>query len=266
MVNFLGSSDNIPAIQFLQKYYNPSTIPGYSIPAAEHSVITTWGKLLECDAYKNILEKFNSGAVSIVADSWDVYHACKDLFGDWLLPLINKQYPRVVVIRPDSGDPKTVLLKCLEILGEKFGYAKNNFYEKVLPSHIRLMQGDGITRESLNDILDHIFTHGWAAENIFFGSGGGLLLQNCSRDTFGFAIKTSWAKINRTNHFVFKNPITDKRKNSKQGRLKLIKNTFGYSTCKEKDNYNSNLLEIVFLDGALMKRYTLEEIRDNATI
>ena len=31
--------------------------------------------------YKNILEKFNSGAVSIVADSWDVYHACKDLFG-----------------------------------------------------------------------------------------------------------------------------------------------------------------------------------------
>ena len=45
LVNFLGS-DNIPAIQFLQKYYNPSTIPGYSIPAAEHSVITTWGKLL----------------------------------------------------------------------------------------------------------------------------------------------------------------------------------------------------------------------------
>ena len=264
LVNFLGS-DNIPAIQFLQKYYNPSTIPGYSIPAAEHSVITTWGKLLECDAYKNILEKFNSGAVSIVADSWDVYHACKDLFGDWLLPLINTQYPRIVIIRPDSGDPKTVLLKCLEILGEKFGYAKNNFYEKVLPSNIRLMQGDGITRESLNDILDHIFTHGWAAENIFYGSGGGLL-QDCSRDTYGFAIKTSWAKINRTNHFVFKNPITDKGKNSKQGRLKLIKNTFGYSTCKEKDNYSSNLLEIVFLDGALMKRYTLEEIRDNAKI
>ena len=50
----------------------------------------------------------------------------------------------VVVIRPDSGDPATVVCKLLTILGEKFGSTTNSKGFKVLPPYIRILQGDGI--------------------------------------------------------------------------------------------------------------------------
>ena len=50
----------------------------------------------------------------------------------------------VVVIRPDSGDPATVVCKLLNILGDKFGTSTNDKGFKVLPPYLRILQGDGI--------------------------------------------------------------------------------------------------------------------------
>ena len=44
-----------------------------------------------------------------------------------------------VVIRPDSGDPKTVCVSLVDILGEKFGYTTNGKGYKVL-NNVRLIQ------------------------------------------------------------------------------------------------------------------------------
>ena len=101
----------------------------------------------------------------------------------------------MVVIRPDSGNPSEVIIRCLEILGEKFGYRENDKGFKVLLPYVRLLQGDGITRRSLTDIMANVVGAGWSLENLSFGSGGGLL-QDCNRDTLRFALKCSWAVIN----------------------------------------------------------------------
>ncbi len=47
-----------------------------------------------------------------------------------------------LVVRPDSGDPATVVVKVLEILGSKFGFTINSKGYKLLPPYIRIIQVD----------------------------------------------------------------------------------------------------------------------------
>jgi nicotinamide phosphoribosyltransferase len=44
----------------MMEYYN-SNICGFSIPAAEHSTITSWGKDGEINAFKNMIDKYQEG-------------------------------------------------------------------------------------------------------------------------------------------------------------------------------------------------------------
>ena len=65
-------------------------------------------------------------------------------------------------------------------------------------SHLRpslLPQGDGISYESLQDILENMKKNKWSADNLTFGSGGALL-QRLDRDTQKCAYKCSHAVIN----------------------------------------------------------------------
>jgi len=78
------------------------------------STITTWTRDGELDAYRNMLTKFPNGAVSVVSDSYDVWNACEKLFGEELHDLVVQRGSRDnsrLVIRPDSGDPETVVIK-----------------------------------------------------------------------------------------------------------------------------------------------------------
>ena len=45
-----------------------------------------------------------------------------------------------LVVRPDSGDPPTVVVKVLEILGSKFDTITNSKGYKLLPPYIRVIQ------------------------------------------------------------------------------------------------------------------------------
>ena len=83
----------------------------------------------------------------------------------------------------------------LEILGSKFGTTTNKKGFKVLPPYIRVIQGDGISYETLDEILIRMVENGWSAENVAFGSGGALL-QKLNRDTQKCAFKCSYALVN----------------------------------------------------------------------
>ena len=48
-----------------------------------------------------------------------------------------------LVVRPDSGDPPTVVVKVLDILGSKFGFKTNSKGYKVLPDYLRIIQVRG---------------------------------------------------------------------------------------------------------------------------
>src|SRR5712671_5665376 len=74
LINFRGT-DTVAGIVLLQDYYGAKTMPGFSIPASEHSTITAWGKEHELDAYRNMLQAYPTGLVACVSDSYNVYNA-----------------------------------------------------------------------------------------------------------------------------------------------------------------------------------------------
>jgi nicotinamide phosphoribosyltransferase len=269
LVNFMGT-DTVPALQLMREYYDEK-MAGFSIPAAEHSTITSWGRENELQAYRNMLEQFPTGLVAIVSDSYDIYSAVSKMWGGALRDKI-MQREGTVVIRPDSGDPKKVVPDLLDLLGKRFDYFTNDKGYKVLDNHVRIIQGDGIDRNSLAGILDAVMSRGWSADNVAFGSGGGLL-QQCNRDTLKFAFKCSSATVDGKERDVSKQPITAAWKNSKAGRLALVKNPVfetvhgsQWATVREEDfgnglsHLNNELVE-VFRDGNLMVNQSLDQIR-----
>ncbi len=261
LVNFKGT-DDLNALQYGRQYYHEN-MAGFSIVASEHSTITSWGKSHEVDAYRNILDQFPTGTIACVSDSYDIYNACENLWGGELRDkILNRE--GVLVVRPDSGPPHEVLPRILDILGKRFGYIVNVKGYKVLDPHVRVIQGDGIEFSTLEPILEVLKNRGWSTDNIAFGSGGGLL-QKLNRDTLKFAFKCSSTTINGVLHDVYKDPITDSGKQSKRGRLKLIKENNSYKTVNQSEPGRDELVE-VFRNGKILKEYSFEEIRRKAEL
>ena len=270
LINFMGT-DTITGLLYAREYYNAG-VAGFSIPAAEHSTITSWGRENEVSAYRNMLTNFaRPGAiVAVVSDSYDVFNAASKLWGEELRDEVIAS-GATIVIRPDSGDPVSVNRQLIEILGEKFGYTTNAKGFKVL-NNVRLIQGDGVNELSIRSILGAFMAMGWSADNIAFGMGGALL-QQLDRDTQRFAMKCSAIQINGEWVDVQKDPVTDSGKRSKKGRVTLWTNSGGeYASSvsaptgwsdKGIGGWTEALVE-VFRDGKVIKEYTFDEVRANA--
>jgi nicotinamide phosphoribosyltransferase len=263
LVNFRGS-DTVMGIIYANNYYSEE-MAGHSIPAAEHSSITSWGRDREVDAYRNMLKMFaDRGLFAVVSDSYDIYNAISKLWGEELKDEVLASGARVV-IRPDSGVPHEVVLKCVELLGEKYGYTTNALGYRVLHPSVRVIQGDGICHESIIEILDNLVGNGWSAENVTFGMGGALL-QKVDRDTQKFAMKASWGRINNEPVDIYKDPVTDSVKKSKKGLLTLVKIDGQYQTVDRQHMSvpppaESSELETVFYNGDVTRHQTFADIR-----
>lgn len=266
LVNFMGT-DTVPALVLARDYYG-HPCAGFSIPAAEHSTIISWAK--EEDAYRNMIQQFGGGSLyAVVSDSYDIYAACRDLWGGTLLQEVEGA-AGTLVVRPDSGVPHHVVPDVISTLMGKFGYQTNAKGFNVLNPKVRVIQGDGIDYAETGKILSHMEIVDQSADNIAFGMGGALL-QKLNRDTLKFAFKashiaghdeaTSWERD------ISKNPVTDTGKASKAGRLRLIKDDqLGYRTVRQNDWIpgSDELLE-VFRDGKILRTSTLAEIRARAS-
>lgn len=264
LVNFKGT-DTIAGILMAQRYYN-SEMPGFSIPASEHSTITSWGKEHESCAMKNMLKQYPTGMVACVSDSFDIYNACENIWGDKLRMEITKR-EGTLVIRPDSGDPLVVLPRIMNILADKFGTTTNDKGYRVLNPKVRVIQGDGIDFDTMPDILSILRQSGFSADNIAFGSGGGLL-QKLNRDTMKFAFKCSSVVVEGEERDVYKQPITDAVKVSKKGRLKLVSynGSHGnvYATERISDSELPDEMDVVFENGVILREQTFDDIRAKA--
>jgi len=260
LVNFLGT-DTIAGVELLREYYEGGDCAA-SIPASEHSTITSWGQEHEVDAFANMLTSYPTGAVACVSDSYNIWNACEKLWGEKLrMKVLGRD--GLLVVRPDSGPPAATDAKCLRILGERFGANENAKGYKVLNPKVRLIQGDGIDLEMGEEILDALLHDGWAAENMAFGSGGGLL-QKHDRDTQKFAFKCSAIEIDGEWKDVWKDPITDSGKRSKRGRLALDLGSNGLLTTVAEGATDDDQLVEVFRNGEVLVEYTLAEIRSRA--
>ncbi|KAL7407335.1 hypothetical protein ABVT39_006981 [Epinephelus coioides] len=258
LVNFC-STDTVAGLLMAQRYYG-CPMAGFSIPAAEHSTIISWGRSREKEAFERVLDQFSSGPVSVVSDSYDIFNACKHIWGDKLKErVMERSQDSCLVIRPDSGDPAETLIEVLKILEECFGCSLNSVGYKVLPSYLRIIQGDGIDLNSVDEILKKLSDEGWSAENVFFGCGSALL-QKLNRDTLSCAFKCSYVETNGKGMDVYKQPVTDPSKGSKRGRLSLRRNSDGFLETIERGAGKPEE------NGSLVLDYSLEEIRKNARL
>ena len=95
------------------------------------------------------------------------------------------------------------------------------------------------------------------------------MLQKIDRDTLKFAYKCSAIVTNGELREVYKQPITDSGKNSKRGRLDLIKDENGeYKTVQMVDEKTiaaeNSQMRVVFENGELLTDDGLDEIRKRA--
>ena len=251
-----------------------------------------------------LLNVYPSGTFSYVADTYNLWEV--------LTSIIPKLKDRImsrdgkVVIRPDSGDPCDIIcglntvyeLKdefknnltddkqtyinerykgVIELLWDVFGGTINSKGYKVLDPHIGCLYGDAITLERAEEICRRLESKGFASSNIVFGIGSYTYNMN-TRDTFGFALKTTYGEIFDTNLqqykklMLYKKPITDNGEKfsakgrvvvveDKEGKLNLIDN-LDWKTEQQYCNDGINKLETVFEDGVLIKEYTLKQIRN----
>jgi nicotinamide phosphoribosyltransferase len=213
LVNFMGT-DNVSGLLAARAYYH-EPMAGFSIPAAEHSTIASWGRENEVEAYRNMLRQF---------------------------------------AKPGSVNGK--------------GY-------KVL-NHVRVIQGDGINPNSNRAILERATSAGYATDNLAFGMGGGLL-QQLNRDTQKFALKCSAARVDGHWIDVYKDPVTDKSKQSKRGRMTLLRHrelgTFQTVPVPPEANSLADVVKPLGYDdamvtvrenGHLVHDWTFAEVRSRA--
>ncbi len=265
LVNFMGS-DTVEGVRTANKYYN-NVMAGVSIPAAEHSTITAWGRESELAAYRNMLDKFAKpgSLVATVSDSYDLWHAIENFWGKDLRQQIIDS-GATVIIRPDSGDPPKVVYQAIKQLDAAFGHTINGKGYKLL-NHVRVIQGDGMDDEgSVEDILKPLMLAGYSADNVAFGMGGGLL-QKVNRDTQKFAFKCSSVVIDGQHMAIKKDPITDPGKASKAGRLDLVKRKGRFVTTRigwGLESMGDSVLRTVYENGELLIDDDLETIRERS--
>lgn len=280
LLSFKGT-DTIAAIDFLNRYYRGSSeFVGGSVPATEHSVMCVDMADGEFETFKRLItETYPNGIVSIVSDTWDYWK----VLTEYLPALKDEILARdgTVTIRPDSGDPVHIICGdpdatpgspewkgSFRILEEIFGSTTNEKGYRQLNSHINLIYGDSITFERCVDICSGLREQGFVPSMVF--GIGSYTYQYNTRDTFGFAVKATYAEVNGEARNIFKDPATDNGlKTSAVGLLAVYKEEEGYTLLEQADwdDVKNCSFRPVFRNGVSVSNgNSLKEIRDRLNV
>lgn len=233
-VGFLShfqGSDNMIASRAVKHYY------GYkgrakSVYATEHSNALSFGP--GEGELRYVLHELTTCPkdfiCSIVIDTYDPYNHLKTVWCHPEVMALIKQRTAPTVARPDSGVPKYSIERCLDILTSIYSFGFNPKGYKLLNYLVRLLQGDGMTEDSIPELYEDIIGNLWSADNLVTGSGGGMLQVDLNRDTSRWAIKPSYGEFGDEIMNFQKMVLSDPTKGSKPGKLKLhhqgLKNTY----------------------------------------
>lgn len=263
LTNSMGT-DTVSALVLARNVYG-ADMPAFSIPASEHSTMTALGREGEAAQMERMLDAFPTGLVACVSDSYDLFYAIREIWGEKLRDKVLAR-DGVLVVRPDSGDPVYIVPRVIEALMERFGFEYTATGYKILNPKVRVIQGDGINHVSVAEILDAMMERGLAVGNIAFGMGGALL-QHPNRDDFGYAMKASAILIGDEWKDVYKDPATASgTKTSKRGVQGAWRNDSGKWAANRAENIvpGHDALIPVFVNGEIVRFTTLDEVRENA--
>lgn len=113
LLSFLGT-DSLSAVNYINDYYHgKSTFVGCSVPASEHSVMSTETKEEELAVFRRLIKMYPSGVVSLVSDTYDFFQVVTKFAAILKDDILNRVPDSMglakVVFRPDSGDPVKII-------------------------------------------------------------------------------------------------------------------------------------------------------------
>ena len=281
LFSFVGT-DTCPGIFGAERFYGADIskeLIGTSINATEHAVMCANGRD-QFKTFKYLLsDVYPDGFLSAVSDTWSL----REVVMEVLVALREVIMARngKLVIRPDSGDP--VLIVCgdpngktefqrkgvVESLWDIFGGTITAKGYKLLDSHIGCIYGDAITLKRAEEIGKRLKEKGFASINTVLGIGS-YTYQYVTRDTLGFALKSTHVIVDGEEINIFKDPETDENKIKKSltGRVAVVRNendsivVVEGLTKEQSDNYPGNLLRTIFENGELMVDESFTQIRE----
>lgn len=256
---FYGT-DTIAGLRHVREFYG-EPMAAVSVPATEHFVMTVDGDKGEQRAALRVIARHEGTPLSIVADSYDYYKMLDFLLSDEVTSLAQHQRIKLVV-RPDSitpthTTPAQLVVYSLRRIEGRLGAKTTPTGHKVLP--IKVLWGDGLEPAEIGIILKTAADAGYAASNLIFGMGGGLL-QKVNRDTLRFAMKATAVMREGEWRSVRKRPL-DASKASPGGLLRLVQTDNGYATLQADDDMDRGDLDLVFDHGMVCRPTTLNTIR-----
>ena len=275
-----NKTSTIPAMQYIDKMYSAECAKnhiGIGAVSLEHA--TVCANLAVCETEENLLRRllttvYKDTSFSYVSDTFDYWSLINDT-----LPKLQKEIEEhngKFLVRPDSGDIVDISVKTVQKLWGIFGGTINAKGYKELNPKIGIIYGDGCQYEKIKEIWTRLENLGFAANTILFGVGAFSFTAMCTsddgmvcltRDTFGFAMKSTDCVVNDKEYTIQKNPKTDTNhlKKSHKGLCCVTKENDQY-VCH--DGYTSetipedNLLTTVFKNGQLIKEDTFMDIRN----
>ena len=273
-----------------------------TVPATEHSVMCAGGKEDELETFRRLIcEVYPNGIVSIVSDTWDFWQVVEDFLPKLKKEIIARD-GRVVIrpdsgdpvdiicglrtnphfntrivegryyccYAPFDIDSEYVEISegqyygAYYMLGKTFGWNTTDTGFRYPSTKIGLLYGDSITLERQKQIYLRLEGASMAACNLVLGVGS-FTYQFKSRDSLGFAVKATACKINGELKEIFKQPKTDDgTKNSLKGLIAIYEEngTYVAKDCVSEAEEMTGALEPVFVNGSLVKDYSLSEIRE----
>ena len=295
LVAFTGT-ETVPVLQFVKDYYPYEGFLAGTVPATEHSVMCAGGNDNELETFRRLLNLYPTGLLSVVSDTWDFWNVLTNI-----LPKLKDEIMArdgKLVIRPDSGDPADIIcgdmtneeikaayaaghegwghsaenLGAIQLLWDLFGGTVNEQGYKVLDEHIGLIYGDAMNYKRIDEINARLAAKGFASTNWVAGIGS-FRYQYQTRDTFGFAMKSTWAEINGEGKSIFKDPKTDSGlKRSLKGRIVVARDYTGELVAYDDEQADTrdmvedngfDLLRTVWKDGEFTKYWSFDEVRAN---
>lgn len=195
-------------------------------------------------------------------------HCVSLVKGEWIL--FQREYdqgPSIAFYRK-----KVIIAECevkglVECLWDTFGGTVDESTGlKCLDTHIGAIYGDAITLERQDQILNRLEAKGFMP-SVVLGIGS-YSYQMVTRDTHGSAVKATDLQFGAGNHVpIFKAPKTDTSKTSAKGLLSVTKDENNQYALKQEctpefEQSEENLLTTVFKNSKLVRRTTLNEIRE----
>ena len=284
----IGGSDTIVGMLYamqLMPDIDPVTgnpkMPAYSVPAGEHNIAMSWGEENELVPFEIALDKYPTGILSWVIDTYDTLK-----FVDYVTkpgPLRSRLMARKgkLVLRPDSSliNPSGKKMTHSETIRAIFARVRENLADldasnggiKIngkgylyFPDWLGSIYGDSLSTEDVRNIYTNILADNWSAQNIVFGVGGNLLQKGIERGTLDFAMKCSQQ--------VYRNDETgelDVRDVGKKtpgkvspiGRFKVVLREGKYQMVPENDGMEPDIMVTYYEDGNIYNFDSLETIR-----